>query len=98
MPYSRHVHFRNKRHESLYNRLCAEQKLRDQHSTSEDPCAWILKEREAMWTEVNKHRNEMGKEALSLEDVERVEQMAVGHFDYTQKFSLYCTELVEDTP
>lgn len=93
-----HVHFRNKRHELIYNRLCAEQERRDQHSTPEDPGAWILKEREAMLTEVNEHRNNLGKEPLSLEDVERVENRAVGHFDYTQKYALYCTELVEDTP
>jgi len=90
-------HFRNDRHEGFYKLLCSEQKLRDERS-KEDPLGWIKAELETMWEEVNSQRESLGKETISLAEVQRVEQLAEGHFDYTPKFALYCTELVENTP
>jgi hypothetical protein len=84
--------YRNKLHHSFHELLCSEAEKRDQR---ED---WPTVERTAMWEAVNRHRTQVGKERLPIEDVERVEQMAVGHTDYGTKYALYCTELVEDTP
>jgi hypothetical protein len=35
---------------------------------------------------------------VSVEDVERVEQLAVGHVDYASKLALYVAELVLSEP
>lgn len=86
--------FKNDRHEGFYDLLTKESEKRDQRG----PTEWIEAERKAMWEAVNSQRESLGKEPLSLKDVERVEQRAVGHFDYAPKFALYCTELVENTP
>jgi len=87
-------HFKNDRHESFYDLLTKESEKRDQRALDE----WIEAERKAMFDKVNAEREGLGKTPVSLEDVERVEQRAVGHFDYAPKFALYCTELVENTP
>lgn len=58
--------------------------------------AWIVYERRMMWQAVNRMRHDRGKAPLSMDDVKRVEMMAVGHTDYTQKFAHYCAELVTD--
>lgn len=59
---------------------------------------WIEAERKAMLDLVNRERTYRGKSLLMGADVERVENMAVGHCDYVSKFALYCTELVTDRP
>ncbi len=84
--------YRNKLHHSFHELLSAEAEKRDQRKD------WIVAERTAMWEAVNRHRTQLGKESLTIEDVERVEQSAVGHTDYATKYALYCTELVEITP
>lgn len=56
--------------------------------------AWVQFERESMHKAVNAERSKLGKGPLPLEAVKRVEQFAVGHVDYSSKFSLYCAELV----
>lgn len=55
--------------------------------------AWVHYEREQMTTAVNAARTNRGLEPVTLVDVARVEQLAVGHVDYFQKFALYCAEL-----
>jgi len=84
--------YRNTLHHEFHKLLCAQGKLRDQR---ED---WVTAERTTMWEAVNRHRTQLGKKSLPIEDVARVEQGAVGHTDYGTKYALYCTELVEDTP
>ncbi|UWS61956.1 hypothetical protein N2384_01625 [Bacillus paralicheniformis] len=55
--------------------------------------AWVHYEREAMTTAVNTARANRGLEPITLKAVARVEQQAVGHVDYFQKFAFYCAEL-----
>lgn len=57
---------------------------------------WIVYERRMMWQAVNRMRRGRGKSPLSMDEVERVERLAVGHTDYTPKFARYCAELVTD--
>jgi len=54
---------------------------------------WMIYERETMWKAVNSIRLQRGRPAVSVEEVERVENQAVGHIDYSQKFALYCAKL-----
>jgi len=55
---------------------------------------WIVAERDHMLTIVNRERATLGKPALDLRPIRRVETMACGHSDYTRKFAIYCAELV----
>lgn len=55
--------------------------------------AWVHYEREQMTIAVNAARTNRGLEPVTLADVARVEQQAVGHVDYFAKFALYCAEL-----
>lgn len=55
--------------------------------------AWVHYEREQMTSAVNTARTNRGLEPVTLADVARVEQQAVGHVDYFQKFAFYCSEL-----
>lgn len=54
---------------------------------------WVFHERETMWQEVNRQRSARGFPPVTLLDIKRVEQLAVGHVDYDSKFALYCAEL-----
>lgn len=56
-------------------------------------CEWVRFERNAMWGEVNRIRDERGLRPISLGGILRVEQQAAGHSDYTGKFAFYCAEL-----
>ena len=56
--------------------------------------AWMRYELLGMWWSVNGYRTAWGRDPLPLSEVERVEQMASGHIDYTQKFAAYCADLV----
>lgn len=47
-----------------------------------------------MLTKVNHERALLGKPIVMLETLERRERLAVGHSDYSEKFALYCAELV----
>lgn len=60
---------------------------------------WVLFERETMFTAVNKERSSRGLNAVDMKEFLRVEQLAVGHCDYSRKLALYCAELaVGETP
>lgn len=93
MHYANGHTYRNKTHYELHQLLCDEAEKRDDRGFD----AWVLAEREAMCDAVNKYRARLGKNPITIEDVARVEQMAVGHTDYGTKYALYCTELVEET-
>jgi hypothetical protein len=56
--------------------------------------AWAAHEREVMHKAVNEERAKLSKAPLDLTDIMQVEQLAVGHADYAEKFPLYCAELV----
>jgi hypothetical protein len=57
---------------------------------------WVTYERKTMLDAVNAKRSELGKTAISDDDLRRAENNALGHFDYARKFALYCTFLVEN--
>lgn len=48
---------------------------------------------EKMHELVNVERERGSLSPLTLDDVRRVERLALGHFDYGSKFALYCMEL-----
>lgn len=54
---------------------------------------WVWCERQAMHTEVNRARAELGLAPVPITAVERVERLACGHVDYFRKFTWYCAEL-----
>jgi hypothetical protein len=54
---------------------------------------WVAYEQNVMLDLVNEERVKRGLSLVTLADVQRVEQFAVGHCDYSHKFSLYCAEL-----
>lgn len=54
---------------------------------------WTLRERKAMLTVVNEERKKGGMTPVTLEDVQRVENLTIGHSDYSSKFALYCAKL-----
>lgn len=56
---------------------------------------WDTYEKMTMWKLVNMMRQSHGRPFLEYEDVERAQQGALGHSDYTKKFALYCAELVD---
>lgn len=58
-------------------------------------CEWAAYERARMHETVNEIRAERGLPALPVEDVVRVERLAVGHSDYSRKFAFYCAELTD---
>lgn len=80
----------------MYDSLVAAQSHRNDFPGIE----WIDYERLTMLACVNMARevedrlSENKRPKLTLEDIEKVEQQARGHFDYTKKFALYCSELV----
>lgn len=57
-----------------------------------DELEWMIYEREVMLRVVNAVRLQK-KPQTTIEEVHRVEEMAVGHIDYSQKFALYCAQL-----
>lgn len=84
--------YRNYLHAELHELLCSEAEKRNERKD------WQREEREAMLEAVNGYRSRFGKSPVVMADVQRVEQMAVGHIDYGTKFALYCAELVQDRP
>lgn len=60
--------------------------------------AWVVSERKEMLEMVNAERQKIDRPPISLKDVFRVENMALGHSDYARKFALYCAELVLRDP
>lgn len=55
---------------------------------------WVDKEREAMLSEVNRQLVNRQKSEISMDQLIRAEHLAVGHTDYSSKFSLYCAEII----
>lgn len=83
--------------------LVGAQQQRDQRpdiiDTPHGPeCEWARYERRVMLGAVNAERSEFGKPPALITEVESMDRVAAGHVDYTDKFSLYCTELVVDRP
>lgn len=58
-------------------------------------CLWAAYERTRMHETVNDIRAERGLPAVPVEDIVRVERLAVGHSDYSRKFAFYCAEITE---
>lgn len=58
-------------------------------------CGWSRYERNVMLNAVNTIRESRGLGQVTVDDVWRVEQQAVGHSDYVAKFALYCAELCQ---
>lgn len=56
---------------------------------------WHIYEMERLLLRVNTLRAQCGFGTITLDDLRRVERMAVGHSDYTHKLALYATELAE---
>lgn len=57
-----------------------------------DELEWVIYEREVMLRAVNAVRLQK-KPQTTIEEVHRVEEMAVGHVDYSHKFAFYCAQL-----
>ena len=88
------MNYKNDLHRQFHDRLCTEADLRGQRTGFVgDELAWIVREREAMHSAVNRVRVQRGRPPLALHDIERVERKAAGHTDYGPKFALYCEEL-----
>jgi hypothetical protein len=58
-------------------------------------CEWAAYERARMHETVNAIRSDRSLPPVSVDDIVRVERLAVGHSDYSSKFALYCAELAE---
>lgn len=56
---------------------------------------WNTYEMMVMWKMVNMMRHSYDRPMIPFSEIEKVEQMASGHFDYTKKFALYASELVD---
>lgn len=76
----------------LINALSVQQAKRSQYAGT----TWIAAERDLMLRETNECRKGLDKSPLAIEQIMRVERMALGHSDYPKKFALYCAELVLD--
>lgn len=73
----------------IYGRLVAQMSKR-----GSDP-AWEDKERQAVAIAANEWAGaHEGTRAVTVDDVERVEVLAVGHVDYAPMLALYVAELV----
>jgi len=82
----------------LYDILIAAQEERSSRpeliDTPDGPeCEWAAYERARMRNAVNEIRTERGLSPVSVDDIVRVERLAVGHSDYSWKFAFYCAEL-----
>ncbi|MFA6235560.1 MAG: hypothetical protein WC824_15430 [Bacteroidota bacterium] len=55
---------------------------------------WIQFERKVMWAETNRFRNLLGRGPVLETEIIRVESLALGHTDYSERWALYCAELV----
>lgn len=58
--------------------------------------SWIINERQCVTTCANEWAAMHGLSPITIDEVEKVENLAVGHIDYVQKFSLYVAELLYD--
>jgi len=58
-----------------------------------DELEWVIYEREVMLQAINAVRLQRKRPRITVEELHRVEETAVGHTDYSQKFALYCAQL-----
>lgn len=73
----------NKEVAFIYDALSYEMKFRD----SRDFEVWVKKERIAVFNAVNKLAEKLGVNLLTIDEVKRAENCAMGHSDYTRKFA-----------
>jgi len=62
-----------------------------------DEYEWMLHEHKVMLQTVNAIRLQRERPLVEIEEVRRVEGLATGHIDYSQKFALYCVHLALET-
>lgn len=55
-------------------------------------CAWVLYERQQLMQEINKDLHQADLPPIHEGEMVRLENMAVGHSDYSSKLALYCSE------
>ena len=80
--------------------LAVAQEQRDQRPDLVDgpdgpECEWAAYERARMHETDNAIRADRNLPPVPIEDVVRVERLAVGHSDYSSKFAYYCAELAD---
>lgn len=73
----------------------AERPQRGEWDAESGELGWVTHERAVMLDAVNALRQGRGLHAVGVDDVKRAESSACGHVDYTKKFALYCSELVD---
>jgi len=56
---------------------------------------WVLHERQTMHDAVNHARSRIGRAPVDISEIEHVERRALGSADYSNKFAMYCAELIE---
>jgi hypothetical protein len=78
--------------DSILATLSAQQEHRHEYDCN----GWIAAERRVMHVAVNEWRVQLGRPPIDIAAIQRVEQWACGHSDYSSKFALYCAELVLD--
>lgn len=79
----------------VHAELNKEQRLRSQRAKMVgNELEWVTAERKFMIDLVNRRRVELGKSKLEGNEVETAEHKALGHTDYSLKWSLYCAELI----
>lgn len=61
-----------------------------------DYAAWVAELHARLLAAINAERTQRHKPAITLDTLERTEQLALGHTDYATKFPFYCAELVLD--
>lgn len=49
-----------------------------------------------MFDATNEERRSRGPSPVTMAEIERVERLAVGRCDYSEKFALYCAEIALD--
>jgi hypothetical protein len=89
--------------QEMHSKLVAAQQSRDQRtefvssndSSNRHPeLGWVVFERQSMFDAVNAKRHVHKLPPINMElFIRKVEQLAVGHCDYTQKIALYCAEM-----
>ena len=89
--------------DSLRQELAAAQEQRAQrpdliNGPHGPECAWAVHEREVMLDAVNRLRAgiDPGLPLVAMAEVERADQSAAGHVDYSRKFAWGCAEMVLD--
>jgi hypothetical protein len=68
--------------------------LRTGYNQKTQRFAWNEYEEKVLLTEVNKFREMFGAAPVSMNDIQRADDAASGHIDYTQKFLLNCVSLI----